>query len=79
MGFGDGVRVFDTQTSEKLHTLAGQALALGLSFSADGRHLASAWSDGRVQIWDAATGKEPAFLVLQHPKEISALERIELA
>lgn len=78
LGSGNKVHLFDTQTGEKV-TLSGMALPLGIGFSADAQKLAVAWGDGRVQICDAATGQQRDSLVVQNPKQISLLQRIELA
>jgi WD40 repeat protein/serine/threonine protein kinase len=78
LGCDNLIQVFDTQTGKKV-TLTGRSLVLGLSFSADGRNLAAAWGDGRVQVWDTATGQATNDLVVQNPKQIHLLQRIELA
>jgi Tol biopolymer transport system component len=51
---------------ESLLTLRGHTdRAFRLSFSPDGKRLASAGEDGTVRVWDAATGKE-VFLLTEH-------------
>lgn len=81
LGSGTQVHIFNTQSGDRTHTLPARpasALLLGLSFSAAGRHLACAWSDGRVQVWDPATGQESSSSVVKYSAEISLLERIQL-
>lgn len=54
-GLDDGlVKVWDTQTGALLHTLAGEDY---VSFSADGKLLATGNVGGPVLIWDVITGK----------------------
>lgn len=74
---GGQVRVFDTQLGLRPCSLKGQAL--GLSLSRDGKELAAALDDGNVQIWDLTANSQLALLAVSQPKEIDALERIELA
>jgi WD40 repeat protein/serine/threonine protein kinase len=53
------VRVWDAATGKELLTLKGHTDPVNsVSFSPDGRRLASASHDQTVRVWDAATGKE---------------------
>jgi WD40 repeat protein len=61
------VRVWDTATGQKLHSLegstgAGPNLPFGPAFSPDGKRLASASGDQTVKVWDTATGEERLIL-----------------
>ena len=49
----------DGQAAGPVHTLKGHTDRIsGLSFSLDGRRLASSGGDQTIRIWDAASGKE---------------------
>jgi WD40 repeat protein len=57
------VRVWDTATGQKLHSLegstgAGPIVPFSPAFSPDGRRLASASGAQAVKVWDAITGQE---------------------
>ena len=54
----DIVRLWDTVTGELKHTLRGKRFGdvMSLAFSPDGRTLAVASWDGRLSLWNAATG-----------------------
>ena len=66
-GVDNVVRLRDAVTGEIKHTLTGERFGqvMSLAFSADGRTLASGHespsaghtSDGRIRLWDAATGE----------------------
>jgi eukaryotic-like serine/threonine-protein kinase len=56
---GGEVRVFDLETGETVHSLAGHVYGIfQVVYSADGRRLASCSCDGGLKVWDAATGQE---------------------
>jgi hypothetical protein len=53
------VKVWDAQTGQEALTLKGQTgQVYSVSFSPDGRRLASASAGGTVKVWDAQTGQE---------------------
>ena len=58
--FGAEIRIWDTATGERKHTLTAQGQVNSLAFSPDGKILASgeAWPGYVVQLWDADTGKQ---------------------
>lgn len=52
-----GIWLYDAQTNEELDLLGGYMCSVrSLSFSPDGRTLASGGSDGTLRFWDANTG-----------------------
>jgi serine/threonine protein kinase/WD40 repeat protein len=52
------VRICDAASGEELlHLPAGEAAIWSLTFSPDGRLLAAGGFDGKVRVWDTATGK----------------------
>ena len=80
LGSGTQVHIFNTQSGDKTRTLPASpasSLLRSLSFSAAGLHLACAWSDGRVQVWDLETGESSSSEV-RHPAEFSDLNHIKL-
>jgi WD40 repeat protein len=54
------VRIWDAATGEQLQEMKGHTggVASGVSYSPDGKTLASASYDNTVRIWDAATGEQ---------------------
>jgi WD40 repeat protein len=63
------VKVWDAQTGQELVTFKGHGYCvLSVTFSPDGKRLASAAEDGTVKVWDAQTGQE--FLSLKEQKAI---------
>ena len=57
VGGGGGAALYDLNTGELLHTVAGQTGAVwAVRFSPDGRLVASGSVDGTIRIWDPATG-----------------------
>jgi WD40 repeat protein len=54
----DAIRLWDPATGKELRRLLDRRGPLGITFSPDGRLLASAGSWGDIRLWDPATGKE---------------------
>ncbi len=53
------INLVDTSSAATLQTLAGHTGAIiGVSFSADGKLIASSGIDNQIKIWDTATGRE---------------------
>src|SRR5205085_576162 len=66
-----GIDLVDVETAKVVHTLTGHGRDMRvLTFSADGRRLASAGQDDLVKIWDVATGQE----VLSRPSPRNVIE-----
>jgi WD40 repeat protein len=58
-GEGLVVKLWDLATRRVLHSLKAHAATVcGLTFSPDGRHLASGSRDGMIVLWDVAAGTE---------------------
>lgn len=49
--------LFDVQTAEERQRMAGRRGQIHLVFSPDSRRLATATSEGAIQLWDVASGK----------------------
>jgi WD40 repeat protein len=59
MKFDKTVRVWDADTGKELAVLHGHSGdVLSVSFSPDGKRLASGSDDKTVRLWDVQTGKE---------------------
>ena len=57
------LRVWDSKTGKEVLALPGHTGTIGdITFSANGKYIATASADGTVKLWDAGTGKE--FLTL---------------
>src|SRR6185295_7757480 len=53
------INLVDTSSAATLQTLAGHTGAIiGVSFSADGKLIASSGIDNQIKVWDTATGRE---------------------
>ena len=49
----------DAETGQEIFTLLGHLdSVLGVTFSPDGRRLASAGADGAIVLWDLVTGEQ---------------------
>ena len=71
-GEDNTVRVWDTETGEQKHTLAGHTSGVaGIAFSPDGATLASGSGDGRVRLWDTETGEHKGTLTTGGLKDTS--------
>ncbi len=68
---GDGIRLWRWPSGEALRSFGADNVA-SLAFDPDGTTLASADADGRVRLWDPATGKEKAALA-GHKGPVSAV------
>ncbi len=67
-GIRGGVTVWDVTTGRPVGDVLGNTVgAFSVAFSPDGRSLATGGADGRVQLWDSATGEHRADLS-QHDK-----------
>jgi Flp pilus assembly protein TadD len=66
------VRVWDADTGKELFTLNGHTgVVFGVSFSPDGRRLASTGNDQTVRIWETTTGQELLRLDKGHTGPVS--------
>jgi hypothetical protein len=66
------VKLWDTEKRQFLRTLGPHPWHLyAISFSHDGRYLASSSWEGDVRIWEVATGKEPMAPLYGHGSGIS--------
>lgn len=50
-------KLYDVKTGKVLHTL-NRAMTQGIAFSPDGTKLAAAYVDGKVAVWDVASGEK---------------------
>src|SRR5947209_20536898 len=49
----DGIiRLWDVQSGAKVQTIADQCIVFAVAWSSDSTHLASSYSDGRIQVWE---------------------------
>ena len=72
---GDGaVLLWDVASGRVLDRLEGHSdQVFDISFSSDGRRLASASADGTVRLWDLATGEQVGDPLLGHSAEVHAV------
>ncbi len=54
------VKLFDTQTGDRVAAFSHTPPVLSCAFSHDGRHLAAANMMGEVRVWDLSAGDKPA-------------------
>ncbi len=65
---GDGINVWDATTGKQLLTYSGHGEGVrssGITFSPDGKWIASSGNDGTIKVWDSETGAE-IFTLLGH-------------
>lgn len=62
MRSGNTVRLWDAATSRPLTVVHHESAVHAVSFSSDGRSLATGSEDGTARLWDAFTGKPGPFL-----------------
>ena len=60
------------QTSRVRFTLGHSAEVEGVAFSPDGKHIATASSDGTARVWDAATG-HPVVTLKGHAAKVTCV------
>jgi WD40 repeat protein len=65
----------DWAKASRIEIQTSPAAAMGIAFSPDGRTLASGGSDGRVRLWDTATGAEVKTLGT-HPGMFNSVESV---
>jgi WD40 repeat protein len=59
-GTSDNLAVWDCETGQRLHELPGHTDVYAVAWSSDGTRIVSGSSDGRLKVWDGATGREVA-------------------
>jgi serine/threonine protein kinase/WD40 repeat protein/Flp pilus assembly protein TadD len=70
VSLGSEVRVFDLAGRPLMRTLTHPSPARALSWSADGRLLATACDDGQAYVWDIRTGKPQAICPYDPTQEL---------
>jgi RNA polymerase sigma factor (sigma-70 family) len=71
------IGLFNADSGKQLRTLTGHTnLANSLTFSSDGRRLASCGFDQQIRVWDVATGRE---LAMFSPPEIYGADLLSLS
>jgi WD40 repeat protein len=61
----DNASIWDVETGKRLHTLHGHAKVVSsVTYSPDGKHVATGGQDGTGRIWNAATGAQEHILRL---------------
>jgi WD40 repeat protein/serine/threonine protein kinase len=72
-GFRSEVKVWDTKSRMELFTLKGHTSVHSVTYTSDGKRLATASEDKTVKVWDAENGKELFTLQEQRTAELQSV------